>query len=286
MSLWITICYIISFVTFEMQMLLVWFYFKRKSDMNTTIIDLINRDTLVLHIASFTTIYLRMMLSYAAEEMEYAFPTFIAWSLAVSSDLVSLICFTYYSIGIVARCFLVLKQRTCLSEDKTDEEARNIIRYITFTFGSVVTLIRTAMGQINQSFYAMTRTDVSDGSSLLTVLPVLSFAFVVNLVCRLLIARENKKLFKPGREETISKGYINTIWAIASWSVVLAVVVVFLYAFWDDPNKLHIVRICGAFSTLNALPVVYIYINKDFIEFLKKKIGLLSPRVSPQCQVP
>ena len=282
MALWITICYLISFVIFTIEMTLVWSFFKRKSDLNTTIIDLVNRDTLILHTATFIMIYVRIFVSHEAEHGTIFVPTFLVWIFAVSYTTISNTCFIYYSVGIIARCFLVLKQRTCLHEDKSDEEARSIIRYATFSIGVIIATIRLCFGEIHQSYYDITHQEGTDHSGLPIALSLLLSAFLINLVCRGLIAVENKKLSRTEREAVLSnsKGHIRSIWAIASWSSVMAIVTVFLYIYKDDP-KIHIVRLIGAFSALNFLPLVYIFSNKNFIDFLRKKMIISDAKISP-----
>ena len=64
MALWVNICFITSYIIFELQMLIIWLFITRKSYLRVTILDLVNCDTLILHNITSSMIYIIVKLLY------------------------------------------------------------------------------------------------------------------------------------------------------------------------------------------------------------------------------
>ena len=153
-----------SFAIFQTQMFLIWLFLTRKSDYYTTIIDLVNQDTLKLHNATFTMFYIIISLSYKVEDTklpsDISPPLILAF--AIIFHITVLTCYMYYSIGIGVRHFLVVKQRTYISEDYTDKEIQRRIRVITASISCIIVIIRTLLGEYPQFYYDLTLIEGKD----------------------------------------------------------------------------------------------------------------------------
>ena len=203
MSEAVNICLISSFITFLIQMLLIWRFAHRKSDLQTTIIDLVNFDTIALHFITGSICYIVASLTYETRNTPTLIPHILIEIFSAIFYFFCLCCSLYYSIGITIRYILVLKQRTYLIETYTDPETRNHIRCIVFGLSLIVVILRIIFGELPTLYYIITHTEGTDYTGIPLLIMVLSVALVVNIVFRTLIELENKKKEKVSRNSQL-----------------------------------------------------------------------------------
>lgn len=279
MSFWVNICYSLSYIIFEVQMFLIWLYFSRKSDLHTTIIDLVNRDTLIVHNIYFSMGYLIIALLYQAKIGPPDIPHLIILTFSISTNFVAMICFTYYSLGIAIRFYFVMKHKTCLSEDYTDEETRIFIRIAAVTFSGTIAGARTLAQHYPGFYYEITHTIGVDPSGLPIVILILFTAIIINAVGRLCIFLEKRKI-KDSHEKDSSHFRSSFILSVL---VCLALCICFIQLrpqiFGD---YIYAVRFLWLGTSLNVVPLMYMIVTKDCINFIKSRFGIRTSSVQPE----
>ena len=280
MTLWVNICFIASYIIFELQMLIIWLFFTRKSDLHTTIVDMVNCDTLILHNMTFSMIYIIVKLLYDHRSGPTFIPDVIIQGYSIFFSVVTLTCYMYYSIGIALRYYLVLKQTTCLSETFTDEQIQIGIRCATATISVSLAIDRTIRGEYIPFYFIMTNKEGNNQSGFYLIAFVLSLSVIINIVCRTLIYLEKRK-FQDNHfrnSNNFKKSAIGIIiLAIAALSAVLMQLNAAAFG-----NYIYTVRFIWIGVCLNIIPFVYIIVTKDLIMYIKVKFGLNCNAVSPE----
>ena len=281
MTVWASICFIISYLIFELQILIIWLYLSRKSDMQTTIVDLVNKDTLHFHNINFSLIYIILALTSNLGNGPVDIPNIIALILAILFFFAAMICYLYYSIGISIRFYLIMKQKICLSENYTDGEIQIFIRCIIISISGVVSVARTYWNHYTGLYYELTHTRGVDPTGLPIVISILIAAIIINVVCRSLIYKEKIKM---GHIQASSSQHFKSTSALsglvflALWACLLGIRPQIFGEY------VLAVRFIWLGTSLNVVPFMYIIFTKDCFDYIKQILGIhkISSDVNPQ----
>ena len=252
----------------------IWLYMTRKSDIRTTIIDLVNQDTLLLHTATFTMFYIMMALLYS---MPTGTPSSVILLFSLLFNVVVQICYMYYSIGIAIRYFLVMRQRTYLSEDHTDKEIQQRIRFTSGFISFITVFIRSTLGDFPQFYYDMLNIEGKDQSGMLIIILLLLFAILINIICRVLIHIEKTKFCKD-------TDFLNTRSVLAFF--VLAVTILTMCILYINRHLFEesysIIKLIWAALALNVKPSIFIILTPNFFNTVRQRIGIKPSPVHPK----
>ena len=209
--------------------------------MHTTIIDLVNQDTLILHNATFTMFYIFFALTFVDHETPSEIPPSILLLFALFFNTVVQICYMYYSIGIAVRYILVRKERTYLSEDYTDKE---IQKYIRFTSGSIsiaIVCIRATFGEFPQFYFDLVKIDCTDHSGMPIIIFLLLSAIIVNGVCRLLIHVEKKKFDNSKAAKLFNARAVTALFVLTTAVITICVIHINRHSYIEYFNVIQLI---------------------------------------------
>ena len=261
-----------SYLVFEAQMFLIWKYVSRKSELHTTIIDLINKDTVITHNVFFTLLCVFVSLVTLFEDGTFNDPVSMAavFVLNLLFNVTQLALYSYYSLGISVRYFLVLKQQTYVSEDWTDYEVRNAARIATYGVPAVITGVRSVVGQHSSFYFTLTGTPRTGGQiGLVTSAVFVLMAVMLNIVCRVLIYFEKRNNGEPSR---VDQDHVKTGGAICAVCCLFLILFIVLIVYRNEEQFYAMIQIFGFFATTNLLAFAYMALNPNFLEYYQHRM--------------
>ena len=276
------IFYPASYIIFEAQMTIIWCYLKRKSELQINAIDLINRDTLISHNVTISLVHFFtfMIHQYYHENAADYFPNpvkliFLCLSLLFYASL--LMTLSYYSLGITLRYYLIITKQTCVSEDFTDGDIRNIARFIIFAVAASASIMTAVFGAFPDFYHDLTHEPGQNKYSLVILIAFLSMSISSNIIFRTLIFMYKKKYAKNAENvndaddaNSVDGQHAKAGLAIFLLLCIFAVFMVFLILYQEEKDKILVIRIFMVTCTGNVALFIYIIANDGLSGFIFK----------------
>ncbi len=147
--------FVVSMVTLQGEMFLIWKYVNRKSDLFITAVDLINRDTVILHnvMSSFVSA-LFYLVSFVHDEFKlWSIPAFI---LAGTFQVITSMTLVYYSLGITLRYVFIRNQSMEFGDNWTDNDIRMAARIFSFIIAITLFTLHMSFGGEPRFYHDLT----------------------------------------------------------------------------------------------------------------------------------
>lgn len=261
--------YIVLYVIFLAEMLSVWLYLSRKPMLLTTIIDLINKDTAVVHTILNSLLYVLIFLSQERDE-RLCPPEFLVFILCWSLDFITKVSVFYYSVGISVRYLLVWRQSTCLSDSWTDEEIRTLVRIVSGCIGTGIVFIRMTLGHNPRFYDAVLTGKDNDAVGILINVIFLGLAIALNVIFRFLIFLENRR----NNPDFHSADYMKSGAAIFIYVFGLMVCLSLVIVTQKEQND-EIMSLIVLHGISNGPPLVFLVVCENYYKFVCKMLRMM-----------
>lgn len=287
--------YTTSYLGFEVQIMVIWFHLRRKSELLTNCIDLINRDTLTFHNVAFS---LGIWFSFLTHQFhgknpDYI-PTFFKWIIlcfSLAFLILALMTFLYYSLGITLRYYLIITKQNCISEDWTDGDIRITTRYVIATIAASAAVLSAVNGGYPDFYYDLTHEPIRNEIALGIAIGFLSLSIVLNIIFRCLIFIRKKKYLQEDEfnEKLYQSNHRNhhnhqqqryyrvglSVLGLVCCFIFFMVSLIF---YREEKDKKLIIRMFGVTFSGNSPLFIYIITNQALINGIKTWFKNLVPK--------
>ncbi len=246
---------------------MAWSFIKRKSELLTTAVELINADTIIAHDLLLPTVFLLFHMTSWVNQ-EFTWPPFVAISIGIWFYIITNITIIYYSLGISLRYFFIWKRRTYLIEDWTDQDVRRAAFILALTCAVVPNVFHLAFGGYTRFYSELTGSEQGkDVRGLVIQLIIIFISITLNVTFRILIIREK-------RHDALneSKTDLNGAMAILIFVVFLTGFLVAVLLLQGNPEAISIVRFIGGTFICLGVPLIIMLSSNEFLQFMKKML--------------
>ena len=251
--------YIVSLLIFLIESALIYHHeLHRKSPMLVTIVDLIHRDSLVIHWIFWTVVECLFMIIH----QHYVFSPLIAEIIAWMPHYLGFACIPYFAIGICIRYVLILRKSIQL--DTPDESVVTFFRVSTTITAGVILIGFKLAGVKPRTYSNLAGVKVDDFATVAFFIGLLFVLVLTNVVLRSLIYWEQMRA-KSEQKETADDKKKEEMKKNGNLFVVLMCIALgfftMTYKNRNDPDFVEKFQKMFIILINNVLPLLYILVN-------------------------
>ena len=256
---------LMSMTLLQTEMALAWSFIKRKSDLLTTAVDLINADMVIAHNLLISTVLILFYMTSWVNE-DFAWPPLLAYVIGIWFFFIASVTVTYYSLGISLRYFFIWKRRTYLIEDWTDQDVRKAAFGFALTIAVLPNGLHLAFGGNTRFYGDLTGNEENhDVRGLIIQMTTMFISIILNVTFRILIIRERRR---DSLHE--SKKDLNGAMAILLFVIFLTIFLVGVLQWQHDPKAIANLRFFGGTFVFLGIPLIFMFSSSEFLQFTKR----------------
>ncbi len=260
--------FLFAISSLHLEMLLIWFYVNRKSELLTTAIDLINRDTVISHTTMLSSLYVIYYLVSFVDD-NFVFSPISALIMTGWFHMLVAITMVYYSLGITLRYIYIRNQRMELSETWSDRDVQVAARFFAIGIGVVFIAVHISMGGVPRFYNDLTRLPGRDVWGMIFVIFLLFIAIILNVTFRINIRRIRHQNVQEMNKTADLKSAV----AIFAFVIFFTGICTSVLIAQENPDALAILRVSGVVIG-NGIPIVVMCTSTDFVNYILNKSRL------------